>query len=59
MLIGCGNARSAPATLFDDLSTLVESLHAPNVVHSPHLYFGSVVQLPFISASRRLELHRA
>jgi len=35
------------STLFDDTQTLMEPLFAPNVVYSPHFYFGSLVKNPF------------
>jgi len=35
------------STLFDDSGTLVEPLSAPNIVYSPHFYFGSLVKVPF------------
>lgn len=39
------------STLFDDSGTLVEPLSAPNVVYSPHFYFGSLVKVPFLPDS--------
>jgi endoglycosylceramidase len=39
------------ATLFGDFPTLVERLRGPNVVYSPHLYYGSLVSAPLMSDS--------
>ena len=39
------------STLFTDSGTLVVPLVAPNVVYSPHFYFGSLVRIPFQPSS--------
>jgi Cellulase (glycosyl hydrolase family 5) len=46
---GCGPSPPliVESTLFDDSGTLVEPLSAPNIVYSPHFYFGSLVKVPF------------